>query len=613
MNGEEQRQSSASAETAANKVIKKLKWLNCLVLCVALLEWAGNAVGTLATLWATVVLLGGFCSLLSRTDFWFCTVMIFVEATRCAALLCFTMKCKAYLVSIRAFLRFMKDNLIPVSVLQIVLSVLRLRSLLGHHRHDYHPLPEGASHNFVPSIVVFFMLELCQGSFSIFAIFLGVISLPFRRSLVLDLGFTQKLGAKAVDVYFHQAYQVRTEKGLFASEKYRPSLDSFAIKSIGCSSREMQIVGLCILDNCLQRGDSKSNDKLIKDIVKDATNIIPKIIGLISYLTDTRQKEVLCLSLKLVRRIATDGGRIGARFRQDLSENPFFLNNLECILDLENSQPELWQPVMDIIAAMALDKATRQENGSSQAIINRLIGAFLSNNNPGGTATGEALANLTIMSPDNCWAILLPRQGHNLIKTLIDMLEDDNYICVAANILHNLCVNSRDMLINLGADKDLESALPKVMEIIMTKEGKQMEAALSVASQIRYVIHEYFGLVLLGYSDTDAAALVKKLVDTLNSNKEPCPEYPRMRRVLVEMVISIVNRCTRYINIFIENGANDTLDMVKGTPSIFDKYRIFLGGKGVVTESLPMHELVDNAKRLIQATPTPGAQPGGHA
>nr|CAB3479967.1 unnamed protein product [Digitaria exilis] len=45
--------------------------------------WAGNAVGTLAFLWATVVLLGGFSTLLSRMDFWFAMVMIFVEGSRC--------------------------------------------------------------------------------------------------------------------------------------------------------------------------------------------------------------------------------------------------------------------------------------------------------------------------------------------------------------------------------------------------------------------------------------------------------------------------------------------------------------------------------------------------
>lgn len=61
---------------------KKMKWLNKIVFCVALLEWRDNAVGTLASLWATVVLLGGFCSLLSPKDFWFSTVMIFVQATR---------------------------------------------------------------------------------------------------------------------------------------------------------------------------------------------------------------------------------------------------------------------------------------------------------------------------------------------------------------------------------------------------------------------------------------------------------------------------------------------------------------------------------------------------
>jgi hypothetical protein len=76
----EEQHTESSADMA-----RKLKILDMIVFCVAFLEWAGNAVGTLASLWATVVLLGGFCSLLSRKDFWFSTVMIFVEATRCAA------------------------------------------------------------------------------------------------------------------------------------------------------------------------------------------------------------------------------------------------------------------------------------------------------------------------------------------------------------------------------------------------------------------------------------------------------------------------------------------------------------------------------------------------
>jgi hypothetical protein len=70
-------------ESSADMVRRKLRRLNQIVFCVAFLEWAGNAVGTLAFVWATVVLLGGFSSSLSRTDFWFSTVMIFMEASRC--------------------------------------------------------------------------------------------------------------------------------------------------------------------------------------------------------------------------------------------------------------------------------------------------------------------------------------------------------------------------------------------------------------------------------------------------------------------------------------------------------------------------------------------------
>jgi hypothetical protein len=72
---------------------------------------------------------------------------------------------------------------------------------------------------------------------------------------------------------------------------------------------------------------------------------------------------------------------------------------------------------------------------------------------------------------------------------------------------------------------------------------------------------------------------------TLSSIREPCLKYPRIRRLLVEVVISIVDLCPRYINIFRGKRAKDALDMVKGTPSRLEKYRVFLGGKGVVAEN----------------------------
>jgi hypothetical protein len=57
--------------------------------------------------------------------------------------------------------------------------------------------------------------------------------------------------------------------------------------------------------------------------------------------------------------------------------------------------------------------------------------------------------------------------------------------------------------------------------------------------------------------------------------------------------------CPQYKKIFRGKGAEDALDMVKGTPSRLEKYRVFLDGEGVVEESVPMRDLVDKAKRLI--------------
>ncbi|KAG2581574.1 hypothetical protein PVAP13_6KG057100 [Panicum virgatum] len=564
---------------------------------------------------------------------------------------------------------------VPVASLQILLSIMRLRSLLGHHHHEYRPLPQDASPNFVPSIVVLYMLELCQGSSYIMAIILGLFSLPSRRSLVRMLEFPVEWGAEAIDLYYHQAYHARAEKGLFPLDTPN-SVDSFAVESLCCTSREMQIVGLCILHHFLQGRDCKSREKLIKEITTTskkavftlvdmlgstgardedirllAARVINKLSGslkisqfpgmvklLISSLLDDAENqqepvpdrrvsennnggnvESIFLGLSILEELAYDPDNCAAIIKDGINNGgkigaPFLLHSLERILHLEDSQQELWEPVMRIIAMLALDGAARHEIVSTKAIVGKLMQAFVRPDNdaiPRGRgnidrslrkAAGRALANLTIMSTDNCWAILFADKDHNLIKNLINMLEDEYYICVAANLLHNLCANSRDKLmdIDFGANVHMESALQKVLQIIRTKEGKQLEAALCVASQICHVTSEYLFQML--ESDTEAAAaaeLVEKLVDTLNSNREPSPEYPRIRRVLVEVIISIVELCPGYRKIFREKGVKDALDMVKGTPSRFEKYRVFLDEKRVMAESIPMRALVDKAKWII--------------
>ena len=56
--------------------------LNLSLLAEAFLQLLASGLGTLALVWATVVLLGGYSTALVRMDFWFTTAIVFVETAR---------------------------------------------------------------------------------------------------------------------------------------------------------------------------------------------------------------------------------------------------------------------------------------------------------------------------------------------------------------------------------------------------------------------------------------------------------------------------------------------------------------------------------------------------
>ncbi|CAN6231286.1 unnamed protein product [Urochloa humidicola] len=73
----------APARRSGMQAASPEKMLNLFIRFVALVERAGNALGTLAFTWATVVLLGGYPTVLRPTDdFWFAATIVFLEAAR---------------------------------------------------------------------------------------------------------------------------------------------------------------------------------------------------------------------------------------------------------------------------------------------------------------------------------------------------------------------------------------------------------------------------------------------------------------------------------------------------------------------------------------------------
>lgn len=56
--------------------------LNLSLLTERFLQLIASGLGTLALVWATVVLLGGFSTMLITMDFWFITAIVFIETAR---------------------------------------------------------------------------------------------------------------------------------------------------------------------------------------------------------------------------------------------------------------------------------------------------------------------------------------------------------------------------------------------------------------------------------------------------------------------------------------------------------------------------------------------------
>jgi hypothetical protein len=74
--------------------------LNLSLVAEAFLQLLASGLGALALVWATVVLLGGFSTMLGTMDFWFTTAIVFVETARYGLML---------LAQISIMLRFFAD------------------------------------------------------------------------------------------------------------------------------------------------------------------------------------------------------------------------------------------------------------------------------------------------------------------------------------------------------------------------------------------------------------------------------------------------------------------------------------------------------------------------
>ncbi|WVZ92160.1 hypothetical protein U9M48_038247 [Paspalum notatum var. saurae] len=218
-------------------------------------EWAGNAFGTLAFLWATAVLLGGFCSDLVPPDFWLATVIIFIES--------FSLQSDYQLPS--------KEN-------------------------------DNISPNMEPAIKVFYVLALCQGSLYTMASILGLFSFFPRRSLVLQSKFSGQQGTKAIDMYYEDAYTTCMETGLFAARK-TVSLASFAVDSLNSNSGEMRSAGLLVLVNLLHQSETNYSSEELRSTIISSNKTLSTLVGMLGW-ADVRHRDIRLTAARVIANLA---------------------------------------------------------------------------------------------------------------------------------------------------------------------------------------------------------------------------------------------------------------------------------------------------------------------
>nr|XP_025882586.1 uncharacterized protein LOC112939578 [Oryza sativa Japonica Group] len=203
---------------------------------------------------------------------------------------------------------------------------------------------------------------------------------------------------------------------------------------------------------------------------------------------------------------------------------------------------------------------------------------------------------LAMESVNNC-STMLKEAGNAFIRELTVMIQDDKYKYVSASLLQNLCLHAQSKFSSSDLT-ELSGSLRQVLHgITDTTVATKREVLIGLSSQICHVIPEDFAIEL--EHDQIKETLVKKLVEALNSNTKPTAQCPRIRRVIVEQVIYMMEINSSYATCFDECQMMQALSMVEATPSKVENYRLFMGNEGLMEYSIPLSNLVARAKEEI--------------
>ncbi|EAZ18457.1 hypothetical protein OsJ_33983 [Oryza sativa Japonica Group] len=339
------------------------KCLNRFVRVVALMERTGNALGTLAFTWATVILLGGYPTVLdskpkNNSDYWFTTVIVFIEAARMfssdksdyqlffrargafrflgsSGLIAIVFFWDAYamlgmvasnlpawahnLLSIllilvplaigqllRAARRPTKCRLIMIAI-AIILSFGNLHipaalmrvNLAGMRLAKHNYFGVDDRQNLGESLTIFYSMVLGQGILYIVAGILEVFSFIPRRTLVRRGGFTGQWGVESVNLYYTYAFEKNMEGGVFAAK--RISLSNFAMDSINSDLSKKQLYGIWMMHIFLQRDPTRAQ---LLEKLTTSTQTMARLISMLGWTSRNDHTTIRLYAAKVTAELA---------------------------------------------------------------------------------------------------------------------------------------------------------------------------------------------------------------------------------------------------------------------------------------------------------------------
>ncbi|CAM0952945.1 unnamed protein product [Alopecurus aequalis] len=216
--------------------------LTVLALQLAVLEKGASRLGTLAFIWATVVLLGGFAITLGRTDFWCITGLLLIEGTRILGRsheLEWQHQAVSYAPAVRAFSWM---QLLSASAC-VSLSLLRLL-------HQHYGGSEEARTNRCAALNIFYGLALAEALLFLVEKALWEWRVGHCRLLervAHDCNLTPGAGAGeiAIRLFFYDSYSRCLNGSIF--DGLRMDLVSYADDLITSGSHDEQSLGAGIL------------------------------------------------------------------------------------------------------------------------------------------------------------------------------------------------------------------------------------------------------------------------------------------------------------------------------------------------------------------------------